>query len=218
VIKYRSLDHSGGFYMYRIHELKKDKLCGGNEFVALKNYLDEMFEKCPDKHFNGGPRSSALKFRMNPDVIEVRGHEVSTLAKYGLMENQERYRDNHSRVQMFMLEHDNNTVAMEIPLWLEAEELDGYEELFQSKLPLSGHIDVLRVDDGKIWVWDYKPKAHKEKYAATQVYFYSMMLSKRTGIPFEHFRCGWFDDQYAFLFNPEKTKLKNVFNESLKSY
>jgi len=190
--------------MYRIHEVKKEGLCKGNGFSALRKYLDNVFEQCPDDYFNDGPRSSALKFRMNHDIIEVRGHEVSALAKYGLLENQERYRDNHSRVQMFMLEHDNNTVAMEVPLWLCAEELEGYEELFQSTAPLSGHVDVLRVDDGKIWIWDYKPKAHKEKYAATQVYFYSLMLSKRTKIPLEHFRCGWFDDYYAFLFKPKE--------------
>jgi hypothetical protein len=209
VIRYQALDHPGGFYGYRVHELKIGKLCNGNRFSSLKGFLDKMFVDCPNAYFRGGPRSSALKFKMDHDIIEVRGHEVSTLAKYGLIENQERYNDNHSRVQMFMLEHDNSTVAMEIPIWLQSDELDMFQELFGSTEPLSGHIDVLRVDDSKVWIWDYKPKAHKEKYASTQVYFYSLMLSKRTGIPWGDFRCGYFDDRYAYLFKPRPETIIN---------
>ena len=218
VIKERVLEHPGSFYVFRIHEAKTNQLCNGNGFAPLKTYLSSVFEQCPDKYFHEGPRSSCLKFRMNHDLIEVRGHEVSTLAKYGLLENQQRYKDNHSRVQMFMLEHDSNTVAMEVPLWLHEQELEGYHELFGSALPLSGHIDVLRVDDGNVWIWDYKPHAQKEKYAATQVYFYSLMLSKRTGIPLEHFRCGYFDDVHAYLFQPKEGLLQKEKKTSLMDF
>jgi len=216
VFKERVLDHPGGFYIYRLHDEKVGRLCNGNGFAPLHSYLQQVFRECPDEYFKGGPRSSCLKFAMPHEISEVRGHEVSTLAKYGLLENQQRYKDNHSRVQMFMLEHDNNTVAMEVPLWLYPHELEGYQELFGSSLPLSGHIDVLRVDDGKVWIWDYKPHAEKEKFASTQVYFYSLMLSARTGIPLEQFRCGYFDDQYAFLFKPRSDLLGR--NMSLMSF
>ena len=204
VIKERVLEHPGSYYVYRLHEAKLGQLCNNNGFGALKAYLQHVFQQCPDAYFREGPRSSCLKFALPHEIAEVRGHEVSTLAKYGLLENQQRYRDNHSRVQMFMLEHDNNTVAMEVPLWLEPFELEGYHELFGSTLPLSGHIDVLRVDGEKVWIWDYKPHAQKEKYASTQVYFYSLMLSARTGIPMNHFRCGYFDDRYAYMFQPKE--------------
>ena len=86
VIKYRALDHPGGFYMYRIHDIKTEQLCHGNGFSPLKKFMDDVFESCPDEHFRSGPRSSALKFRTTHDIIEVRGHEVSQLAKYGLIE------------------------------------------------------------------------------------------------------------------------------------
>ena len=216
VIKERILDHPGSFYVYRLHELKMGSLCSNNGFHLLKEFLDEVFQKSPDDYFLAGPRSSSLKFKMNHDIIEVRGHEVSALAKYGLLQNQERFKDNHSRVQMFMLEHDANTVAMEVPIWLYDTELEGYHELFGSDLPLSGHIDVLRVDDDKVWIWDYKPHASKEKYASTQVFFYSLMMSKRTGIPLDHFRCGYFDDSYAYLFKPELDVLPK--NATLKIF
>jgi len=168
-----------------------------------------MFENCPNDYFEGGPRGSALKFNVpNLNTTCLTGQEVSSLADLGLNHNAERYKSNHSKVQMFMLENDKNTIAVEVPIWLESKELDCYNRLFNSDEPLTGHIDVLRIQDGKIWVWDYKPNAHKEKYATTQIYFYSLMLSLRTGIPLEKFRCGYFDKYYTYVFKPELDFLK----------
>lgn len=182
-----------------------DFLCG--DFIRLREYLDNVFEDCPNDYFNAGPRSSALRFKINPNLIEIQGHEISSLARFGL-ENNERYNTAHSKVQVFMLENDNSTIGVEVPIWLEPDELNNFRELFGEELPLTGHIDVLRVDNDKIWIWDYKPKAHKEEFACTQVYFYALMLSKRTGISLENFRCGYFDDKYAFVFRPEEVKLE----------
>lgn len=205
VIQQKVLGHSGGFYCYRLHAAKLQKLCNG--FAPLAAYLQHVFDQCPDHYFNSGPRSSALKFKLPLVPNYVVGHEVSTLAGWGLEINKQRFRDAHSKVQLFMLENDSHTIAMEVPLWLHAHEFDSYETIFQSTEPLSGHIDVLRLEDGKIWIWDYKPNAHKEKYAATQVYFYAFMLSKRTGIPLEHFRCGYFDHNHSYVFKPDQVIL-----------
>lgn len=168
-----------------------------------------MFDNCPHDYFESGPRGSSLKFKLsNLKMIEINGHEVSTLARYGLEENKQRYKGNHSKVQVFMLENDDKTIAVEVPIWLEADELSYFNNIFNCSEPLTGHIDVLRVDGDKIWIWDYKPNAHREKFAATQTYFYALMLSKRTGIDFKRFRCGYFDENYAFLFNPNNCKIK----------
>ena len=207
IIKSKNLNHSGGFYMYRLHDLKLNKLCN-NGFQSLKKYLDEVYHKCPDEYFNSGPRGSMLKFKLPVDLIEVNGHEVSLLAKHGLKEYKERFQQAHPRVQVFMLENDNNTVAMEVPLWITPNEIEDYHHLFNSNEPLTGHIDVLRIDDNKVWVWDYKPNANKEKYATTQVYFYALMLSKRTGIDLDKFRCGYFDHNYAYMFKPDEKIIK----------
>jgi len=177
-----------------------------------------MFEECPDDYFGIGPRSSTLKFKTNHEIIELRGHQVCNLAKNGLEINKDRFKDNHSKVQLFMLENDANTVAIEVPIWMNSNEIEGYQSLFGSDEPLTGHIDVLSVDNGKIWVWDYKPNAHKEKYADTQVYFYSLMLSKRTGIPLDNFMCGYFDAERAYMFKPEPIERKEIINDSLKNY
>ena len=124
---------------------------------------------------------------------------VSSLAGFGL---DEEIGSAHMKVQKFMLEKDDKTIAVEIPLWMEPSELGPLDGIFQAKDPVTGHIDVLRIEDGKIWVWDYKPGARKEVYASTQVFFYALMLSQRTGISLDNFRCGYFDREVAFVFKP----------------
>lgn len=206
VIKKLVLDHKGGFYLYRAHQSKIDKLCS-NGFSNLKSYIEDMFWNCPNDYFQNGPRGSKLKFKLNSSLNQLSGHEMNLLASLGLTNYKDRYKTNHSKVQVFMLENDDKTIAVEVPVWLNKDELNGET--------ITGHIDVLRIENDKVWIWDYKPKAIEEKYAATQVYFYSLMLSKRTGINLDNFRCGYFDDRHVFVFDPSKVNLKkeslNVF-------
>lgn len=212
VIRHISFGHKGGWYHYRIHSLKLSNLCKRN-LLNLKLYLEDMFKSCPHEYFDSGPRSSSLKFKLNNlDLKQVRGHELCELTRLGLEENGERYSTGHSRVQVFMLEQDNNTVAVEVPLWLMPDEASFYQSLFKTDEPLTGHIDLLKIQDNKIWVLDYKPNSKREKYAATQVYFYALMLSKRTRIPLEKFRCGYFDSSHCFLFKPDECKLPIIKN------
>ena len=217
VVKYTKLEHPGGIYIYRTHKDKIKALCG-EQFPELENFMEMMFGDCPDDYFGRGPRGSALKFNTSHEIVELTGHRVCKLAKDGLEINSERFKCNHSKVQLHMLENDHDTVAIEVPIWLNSDEIPNYEKIFKSTEPLTGHIDVLGVEDGKIWVWDYKPNAHKEKYADTQVYFYAIMLSKRTGIPLENFRCGYFDWDRAYMFKPEPIETKEMYSENLKNY
>lgn len=204
MIKQISLNHSGGFYLYKLHNEKIKELC--KSYPELVLYLNEIFTKCPDEYFQVGPRSSKLRFKLNGETHQIVGHEVSDMALNGLRIN-EGYKTNHAKVQLFMLENDNKTIAMEIPIWIKPEELNDLRHIIDDKLPLTGHIDILRIEDNKIWIWDYKPNAYNEKYAATQVYFYALMLSKRTGINLDNFRCGYFDGFYAYVFKPDNCKI-----------
>jgi hypothetical protein len=129
----------------------------------------------------------------------VPNHEVCALAAQGLA--WDRYSTPHSNVQMYMLEHDSSTFAMEVPLWAEQEELPALVEL-RKEGPMSGHIDALRLEGDHVWVWDFKPNAAKERYASTQILYYAIMLSLRSGLPLEHFRCGYFDNRDCFIFDP----------------
>jgi hypothetical protein len=199
MIVHKSFKH-GWFYHYRIHVPKTEDLCN-HKFGSLRNYLHDVKDNCPDAYFQSGPRSSAIKRAMDVDLKKIRGHEVCGLAEAGLERNN--YSTAHSNVQMFMLQNDNKTISIEVPIWLLDTEHPQYQQIFQSSEVLTGHIDALRIEDGHVWIWDYKPNAHKEKYASTQVNFYALMLSKRTGIPLEMFKCGYFDDEHAFVFKPK---------------
>lgn len=211
VIKGISLVHEGGNYQYRIHNQKLNSL--SSNYSSLVLYLNKVFENCPHDYFLKGPRSSELKFKLNNlDMYQIIGHEINDLCNISLKINKEKYKTNHLKVQSFMLEHDDKTVAVEVPIWIKKDELNDFNGMFNSDDPLTGHIDIVRIDDEKIWVWDYKPRAFEERYATTQVFFYALMLSKRTDIPLSKFRCGYFDENYAFIFKPE---LKNLIKEKL---
>ncbi len=210
VIKQTHLNHKGGFYFYRLNSYKLDKLCDG--FINLINFLNEMLKNCPNEYFNSGPRSSMLKFKLNLDIKKIKGYEICDLAKNGLSENNDRYNSDHIKVQSFMLENDDKTIAVEVPIWLYHNEVDYYIDLFKTIEPLTGHIDILRLEDNKIWVWDYKPNSNNEEFASTQIYFYALMLSKRTKIDLDNFRCGYFNKDYAYVFKPDINILKKNRN------
>lgn len=204
MILHKSFKH-GWFYHYRLHKLNADEQCTP-QFSPLNNYLNSVLESCPEEKFNK-IRSSKLKFAMPFEVMQVENHEITDMARLGLEGGD---KSAHTNVQLHMLNHDPKTIAVEVPLWLDAIEHQYHDALFGSQDPLSGHIDVLRIEGDKIWVWDFKPKAHLEKYASTQTFFYAMMLSKRTGIPLDDFRCGYFDENTAYMFKPDVEMLKGL--------
>ena len=186
----------GWFYHYRVHLLKTQKLT--DNLPTLKRFLTDNFSNCPNDYFQQGPRGSSLKMDLKIEPFKISGHEISESASVA----PQNYKTAHSNVELFLLENDPYTLAVEVPLWLTSEEMNNYQATFNTDEPLTGHVDILRIEDNKVWIWDYKPKAEKEKHAATQVFFYSLMLSKRTGIPLSLIRCGYFDEQNAFVFSP----------------
>lgn len=205
-IRHTSFRH-GWFYHYRIHDVKINSLCS-NGFSSLGTFMDKMLKDCPDHYFTEGPRSSALRFSVDAEPIEIQGHEVCQLAE--VSHDTQHYKTAHSRVQVHMLQNDERTIGVEVPIWIMPYELERFRSIFGSEMPLSGHIDVLRIEDGNVWIWDYKPGASKEKYASTQVYFYALMLSQRTGIALDKFRCGYFDEKVAYVFKPELKILGSI--------
>ncbi|RZN48962.1 hypothetical protein EF808_02390 [archaeon] len=183
--------HHGWYYWFRYDH---DKLAAHES----EHYASELLgffstiECCPHLHFGQEPRASSLRLPRRY-VHRVR-HPLTKFTMYGNDVYRERYRTAHSRVEMFLLEHDIETVAVEIPVWLEEDET----ELVGFDAPLTGHIDVLRLTD-KIEVWDYKPNAERERYASTQVYWYVLMLAKRLGLSLDDFRAGYFDEEVCYL-------------------
>ena len=85
----------------------------------------------------------------------------------------------HEITQNHLYETDMSVIALEVPVFDDQ---------------VSGFIDILRVSpSGRIEIWDFKPKATKEKRAAGQLYTYRYLLARCTGIAIDQFDCFYFD-------------------------
>jgi len=93
----------------------------------------------------------------------------------------------HDELQRFMLATDSVTVAVEVPIFLSAGDVEyfrkklGFHVPIETPTTLTGHIDFVQVRNGFIHILDYKPKARLEKPIA-QLMVYALALSRRTGL------------------------------------
>lgn len=197
MIQHAAFNH-GLWYHYRVHTPRTQTLL--TDFPDLHQFLSSMFQDCPHQKFLSGPRSSKLRIEVPVVKTEIRGHEICSYAASSLLFSTER--TPHTKVELGLLAADAKTICVEVPLWLDCHELDDYEHLFASQEALTGHVDILRVENGKVWIWDFKPNAHKEKWATTQLNCYATMLSKRTGLALSSIMCGYFDEKTSYVFAP----------------
>lgn len=114
--------------------------------------------------------------------VERRNSELTDLA----LKSDYRLRGSfqHSFVQKYFLENDPYTIATEVPVW---------DDKF------SGHLDFLRIFPEKIQVPDFKPDAHKEKKAGSQIYSYIILLAKALKLPLSSFEGVYFDDRNSYF-------------------
>jgi len=144
----------------------------------------------------------------------------------------------HEVLEEFMLFNDSVTVAIEVPVILDSEDINHYKFELNFDIPflinegeyLTGHIDMIQIRNGSIYIMDFKPSAKKEK-PIEQLTIYALALSRLTGIRLYHFKCAWFDskDYFEFFplhvvyklkkgkkFNKNQTKLNIIKKEDVK--
>ena len=187
-----SKSYKHGWYYWFRYDAEKLRAHDSAIYASLLEQYFEAMDDCPHDFFCQGPRASSLR-KPRRYVHRLR-HPLTTFTMYGRDVYKERFSSSHSRVEMFLLENDIDTMAVEVPVWFDRDEAEkvGFDT------PLTGHIDVLRLTD-KIEIWDYKPKAEKERYASAQVYWYVLMLARRLGLAADDFRCGYFDEEVCYL-------------------
>ena len=195
-----SFQHSGLTYNFRYHLPKVEMLC--TRFHSLARYLQEMKSRCPSDIFKENQRCSQLQIDVEIERKEGMHNNACKLAGLALKactENRER----HNVVENFMLITDSSTIACEVPVWFWDKKLD---------MGICGHIDILQIRQGKIFVLDFKPKAAKENESkvASQLYLYATGLSFRTRIPLQKFRCAWFDNNMYYEFSPITITVKKT--------
>ncbi|MBL8819137.1 MAG: helix-turn-helix domain-containing protein [Planctomyces sp.] len=196
-------------YDYRTHTAKIEQLCQGG-FSSLATLLTTLHQNCPEHPFETGPRASKQRHVLYTEMLLDSRHERCRNASIGLRVNSAKYSTAHSQVECYMLEHDQTTVAVEVPVWTSAERLANIPVPIRDKEFLSGHIDLLAVEGNSICIWDYKPDAKHEQYASVQVALYALMLSHMTSIPLHQFRCGYFDATHVIEFTPNQNDLEQM--------
>jgi hypothetical protein len=204
-IRTHSFEHRPAFYRYRV---ALARMAGLPEPMA--DYLQELFTNCPNHLFRETVfRASGVSRRqLGIDIPATRCHEHDIIALAGRSRGVREVGSRHENLQKFFLEHDPLTIACEVPVWMEAWEFKDYPRILGTRAPLTGHIDVLRrEEDGRLGVWDYKPRAAAERHAHLQVFLYALMLSLRTGLPLTAFVCGYFDEKDAYVFHPAQASL-----------
>ncbi len=191
----RSFDHQ------QIYRFRFDSGRLKSVHPLLARYVRQVVDHCPNHlFFLDGLRCSSFPGHATAVLQHEERHEMCAMTadSFGVTA----FKARHENCQYHFLTRDPFTVGVEVPVWLEARELEDFTEVFGGPGPLTGHIDLVREKGGEIEVWDYKPHARRERHAATQVFLYTFMLSVRTGIPLRHFRCGYFDERDCYTFSP----------------
>ena len=146
----------------------------------------KLFDYLKDVFINGIPDNSVPSIsEMNELFVDIVREEnnITTLASLAEYEGQKF--NQHNIIQEFLLKEDPLTIATEIPVWTDE---------------MQGHIDIIRIlENDIIQVLDFKPLAHKERKAPSQVWRYRKALSKRTGIPAKNIQAGYFDNKNSYF-------------------
>ena len=191
-------------YEFKYHTLKTN--IAGKTFSQLKAYITSIHKTpyfIPETAFQTGPRCSELRIDLKPQNTSKNNNapKLAELAQTLAKTN----RDRHQQVENAFLINDTATIAIEVPVYLQHNELTKQEQStygLNLEEPLSGHIDILQVRFNKIHILDYKPDAKRsDKTAAEQIFLYALALSKRTKIPMSKFICAFFNDRNYYQFS-----------------
>ena len=192
----KSFRHSGQAYNYMLHETKAEMLL---QHSGLREYLLGLGKGCPNSIFNESRRCSRTRIQVNGAIrkAEDTASKMAGFAVKAARGNRER----HGLVESFLLYNDACTIACEVPVWFWEKNMDS---------GISGHIDLLQVRNGSVWVLDYKPGASKENFSkvASQLYLYASAVCFRSGYAFEDITCAFFDDRHWYWFKPGEMNVK----------
>ena len=192
----RMFKHSGLIYNFKFHKGKLNEFC---KYKGLKDFVYRLSKGVEDEFFSNSNRCSQAKENVS---VNVKVFENTRLNKAigGALKLVNSNKQRHSIVENFLLSCDRDTVAVEVPVWYWDKIKDA---------GVCGHIDILQVKYGKVWVLDYKPNASAENVdkVVSQLFNYALGLSFRTGVKLRDIKCGWFDENKTYIFNANKVRI-----------
>lgn len=216
----------GQLYDFKYHRAKTRVILEEDfkhyKFLPLQEFLELVTAECPHQIFKESTkRASEYKDVFNLDQVKIvpKTNTATKIARFVLQavaDNKLR----HEILQEFMLVNDSVTVAAEVPVLLDKDDLLHYQNELGFMVPLAledeevitGHIDLIQIRNGMIHIMDYKPSAKKEK-PVDQLILYALALSRLTTLRLFHFKCAWFDDENYYEFYP----LHVVYKKSKKT-
>jgi len=225
-------------YNFKYHRAKFNFIFNeefwARKFKPLQEFLELVIAECPHQIFEDSKRSSEFKdrnkmvFNMNEVKIISKYNQACKLAGF-IIQAVSNNKLRHEKLQEFMLYNDSCTIAVEIPVLIDCNDLKHYKHELGFEIPLdisleegeyiTGHIDLIQVRNGMIHIMDFKPSASKEKPIA-QLVLYALALSRLTGLRLYNFKCAWFDDKNYYEFFPLHVvyKLKNKKKKKIDQF
>jgi len=210
----------GQIYDFKYHRAKTDLLINDDfknyKFRPLQEFLELVTAECPHSIFKETEqRASQYKDTFNLEQVKIIPRNNLAVKNTRLvMQTVTNNKLRHEVLQEFMLVNDSVTVATEVPVLLDEDDIRHYQNELGFEVPLArpglaeqdqalitGHIDLLQIRNGAIHILDYKPSAKKEK-PVDQLTLYALALARLTGLRLFHFKCGWFDEEDYFEFFP----------------
>lgn len=182
--------HNGLNYPYQLH---LGKLAFAKQFPGLVRYLKTLPDWLDHSLFAQSCHCSQMRTGSNPGLKHYHDTMINQMAAEAIplaATNPQR----HNVLEDYFLAADRNTIACEVPVYYRHKQLG----------LTAGHIDLLQVSSGKVQILDYKPNAASEQPAkvVSQLTLYAEALSRRTKVPLDSIRCGYFDEHDAYYFRP----------------
>ncbi len=211
-------------YRFRYHRAKTRLMLeefGNRNLKRLKEYLDAVSSETPHQYFQDGGRMSDVrsKFDTADMIVKSKTNYANRLAAFVLQATPDN-KARHEAVQRFFLANDSVTVATEVPVYIRREDVAHMESVLDFKISdsglvrfkggkqeeqlprlLTGHIDLVQIRNGQVYILDYKPGASKER-PIEQLTWYALALSRLTGLRLFEFTCAWFDEKDYYQFYP----------------
>jgi hypothetical protein len=196
--------------------LLDDKRTGDTRFAAVADFLERIPMTCPHDLFRREDDPKARASQAHPEFANVsriivnrkENAAIHTAALIIPAVGNNKLR--HETLQRFMLANDSVTVAIEIPIWLDENDISALEREHNIELAsregnkprvITGHIDFLQVRNGAVHILDYKPDARTNKPIA-QLAIYALALTRLVlGLKLFDIKCAWFnEDEYCEFF------------------
>ncbi|MFW6120064.1 MAG: PD-(D/E)XK nuclease family protein [Petrotogales bacterium] len=162
-------------YPFTYHKLKLN--LHSKKLPQLRRYINWIDRSLPTKMFLSGPRASSTEFEHNikPKQKDSIIPELTRLA----LTTSQKSKSAHETIEQFLLINDSNTICTELPVFLNPDEID----TINLDTPLTGHIDLVQIRYGKLYILDYKPNLRHPEQFGSQLLLYQKAVQKRTSIP-----------------------------------